>query len=132
MKLATLTVCDAAAIRDGLLSTIGAGLNIFGRSEFPAPVGAVVASLLVVEESDEGEHEVAFRLTSEAHGVVHEERGNFTAVFDENRRDSYLPVVVDLHQVAFPDAGTYNLEYHLDGDIVESMRLYAETAPAAP
>ncbi|MBV8528600.1 MAG: hypothetical protein JOZ75_09815 [Candidatus Dormibacteraeota bacterium] len=71
MKLLVATVCDAATVREGLLHILGAGVNRFGVSQFPAQLAATFAFQLEFERSELGaEHELAVELADKSDGRI--------------------------------------------------------------
>lgn len=54
MRIASVLVCDAATVREGLLHGLRGGITRLWRSELPAPLGVAVA--LTIEMEREVEH----------------------------------------------------------------------------
>ena len=48
MEIRVATICDFAQVRDGLLSVISAGITRVWRSQYPAPLGVMLALVFEV------------------------------------------------------------------------------------
>lgn len=54
MQIASVIVCDAATVREGLLHVLGGGITRLWRTELPAPLGVALA--VTIEMEREVEH----------------------------------------------------------------------------
>ena len=63
MEIRVATICDFAQVREGLLSVISAGVTRLWRSQYPAPLGVMVALIFeLVPGSASIPREVRFRV----------------------------------------------------------------------
>jgi hypothetical protein len=112
--------CRYVEVHDNLGSMIGAGIDTFWIPELPAPLQVMLAVRLTAtgEELTEGIQHLLRTVVTDARGAVVFEAGmefeaNMETAQNEWLNSLVLPSVV---QFEVQEAGTYQLEQHVDGD----------------
>ena len=133
MRLAVATLCDAANVREGTLSVLGAGLNTLLRAEYPAPLGLWFALLLEVPPAESGRTVRLEIRVQECNAPANAEplalvEGEFTT---EEAADTstYLPAPIDFSPVEIPSAGEYEVIVRVAGEERARIPFYARLAP---
>ena len=119
MRFSAATLCNYAQEQSGTLTIVSAGITRLHRSEFPAPLGIMVAMLLEAPE-----HVV--RTPQELRAFVENEDGEqlvgLMSAFqlaDVQGADPgellIIPSVIDLRHVPLPAPGRYQIALHIMG-----------------
>ena len=113
MEIRVATICDFAQVREGLLSVISAGVTRLWRSQYPAPLGVMVALIFeLVPGSASIPREVRFRVEN-ADGARLAEAVGAIQVDPSPGLDPgemlTLPLVVDFRDLQLPAAGRYQI-----------------------
>lgn len=115
MRVAMAVLADAGNVREGLVNVLSAGITRFMMPAFPAPVQAVVAVLLEVDES-ECHNAIPFSLKFIDHGtdsdtrVVSEIGGELRASGSTDDLGIYAPIVVRLDGLEMQRPGLYSID----------------------
>ncbi|MFC9876701.1 DUF6941 family protein [Nocardia salmonicida] len=128
MKFTTLMLADHANVAEGLLYINGGCVNFITRSEFPAPLGAMLAAAISVPVESFG-HPMDFKLTMTAVGEeepIVQIGGQFTAdVKDDAEKLPFAnSFVVDLRAAPIPAEGNYVITASV-GDATDQIYLTA-------
>jgi len=135
MRVAAAFLCDAASVRQGLLSVLGGGVTILRRQSFPAPLGI---TLVYMPEVDADEMSRTYNFTIDVHAVddpkplAHIEGGWQADASDltDPTLSNYAPIVVPLDQVALAKPGYYTVAIDLKGVETRSITFRADFTPA--
>jgi len=113
MDIRVATICDFAQVREGLLSVLSAGITRVWQTQYPAPLGVMVA--LIFELAPGGAsipREVRFRVENadgdrlaEGVGAI---QANPSPGLDPGEMLT-LPLVVDFRSLQLPAAGRYQI-----------------------
>ena len=133
MRLAVATLCDAANVREGTLSVLGAGLNTLLRAEYPAPLGLWFALLLEVPPAESGRTVRLEIRVQECNAPANAEplalvEGEFTTE-EAAGTSTYVPMPLDFSAVGVPSAGEYELVVQVAGKEHARVPFYARLAP---
>ncbi|MFZ2964183.1 MAG: hypothetical protein WA006_05805 [Rhodoglobus sp.] len=135
LELKSVMLCDAATVREGLLNVLGAGLTIFWRESFPAPLMADVAvQFELVDVAVEETREIMIRVTgpNDDPALVFEAQMQLvTMKSDENAPVQSVPIALNLRNAGMPSVGIYALHVLIDGDQVGSLSFEARAGRAA-
>jgi hypothetical protein len=116
-------LCDAAVVRDGLISILNGGVTAIRPTGYPSPALVVLAGLIELDYLDQdNEHELRVAVCDETGAELGAMTATFKAV-SELRLDAfaYLPLAVPLSGVTLPEAGDYEVRALIDGR--EAIRL---------
>ena len=122
-------LCDFATVREGLLHVLGGGATRAWRESFPAPLGLSLAMLITLQPTEARDsHRIRIVLQNadgapgaEIDGQFHVQAGPGSQPGEQVA----VPMVLNLHGIAIPNAGTYSLELLLDGHHVRSIPFVA-------
>ena len=113
MEIRVATICDFAQVREGLLSVISAGVTRIWRSQYPAPLGVMLALIFEVGPSDARiPREVRFRVENADGARLAEAAGAIQADPSPGHDPGEmltLPLVVDFRDLQLPAAGRYQI-----------------------
>jgi len=122
MRIAAALLADAAVARDGTLTVVNAGVNLFQLPELPSMLHASLAVMVEVEP-DQREQDftvlVDFYIGSgdtgkRLSGVRAEwEAGTSLVLFDD--LPSFLPLGIDLANLIITDEGLHTIRVSLSG-----------------
>ena len=132
MNVLMFLLCDAATVRDGLINTLGGGVQQVNRPTYPAPLGVSAAVFIAAPLSELiGQHRLRVRVQLHGEGDVTqgvaeiglEFTGNeLSAVADE---EATLPVVLPVQTVPLPREGIYDAILLFDEQELARLRLLA-------
>lgn len=127
MKVIAAMLCDAASVRENLLSVLGAGITYLERSGFPTPMTANFAGLIEYDVSDiDSDHTIVVKVARVEGGeefVIVDARGEL----ERPEASAFpgavatLPFSVDLQAAEIDAPGDYYAEVTVDGK--EGMRV---------
>lgn len=116
MQVTTLTLCDAANVREGLLSVLGGGISFLMRGSYPAPllcdVGVTVtgtvplpATQMTISLREAGKKDVLAEIVAEGSPGPDDDapKGDATSI----------SLAIDAREIAIPKAGQYVLTVSL-------------------
>lgn len=122
-------LCDAATVREKLLHVLGAGITRLWRDPYPAPMGADLALMLTLTQS-EGRDQHRFRVVlMDADGKeIHKLEGHFgvqagSSLIPGERLS--VPIVLNMHGLAIPKEGPYSIDVLVDGTLQRSFPFVA-------
>lgn len=126
MRVAFATFADAATVREGLLHLLGGGVNIVGRSDFPAPAGVTLPLLLEASPDDLGEeHELTVDVRQPDGTLERFGRVRMGALTEVDVEHPDLPSqaihIIPFEIYAIREPGVYEVAVLLDG--VEQVKL---------
>lgn len=136
MRLAVSTLCDAAAVREGLLNILGGGITVFNRSSFPAPMSCSLAILVeVTVEDGAGPHHLNIeisRILADNLESIAEVNANF--IQEEpagpgSAAVTSVPLVLDMRDAGVPAPGEYQIQIRLNHVDVAQMMFEAHEVP---
>jgi len=125
MRLSSALLCDYAAVREGLLTTVSAGITRVSPPALPAPLGLFVALVIEVEPDQRAlPHEIRMGVVGPDHSVVGKIRGAFQVGSGDFEADevSLIPVPFDLRPVPLAHAGWYSIDITVDAQAPVSLR----------
>jgi hypothetical protein len=132
MRIRVFDLCDSATERDGLLTVVNGGINIFNRPEFPAPLLCDLALSFELDVPDselEFSGELRIRAEDSREEVAHPMSlsGTISEIIDGAAPLLNSMVVarsVDLSRLQVPSPGRYRIELY-DGDALVSYLRFA-------
>ena len=134
MRFSAATLCNYAQEQSGTLTIVSAGITRLLRSEYPAPLGIMVAMLIEAPE-----HVV--RTPQELRAFVENEDGEqlvglmsafqLTDVIGADPGEQLIiPSVIDLRHVPLPAPGRYQIALHIMGHEGQEQNLSFRALPA--
>ncbi|ARU53458.1 hypothetical protein CBR64_20505 [Cellulosimicrobium cellulans] len=127
MKVIAALLCDAASIRESLLSVLGAGITHLRREEFPTALSSFFAGLIEYDASDvESDHYIEVRI-ARVEGAEEVEVVNVRGELERLEQTALpnsvatLPFAVDLQSAEIDAPGDYYIAVKIDG--AEGMRV---------
>ncbi len=124
MKVRVSTLCDAASIREGLLSVLGAGVNRLVRDSVPAAMLASYAALLEITPDEWGRDiQVTITVGFDYEEETLVERGVISIPEQpaDLRTSVMIPIVLDLSQFVLHQFGPVRLNLTVDGQVVDTL-----------
>lgn len=122
-------LCDAATVREGLLHILGGGITRLWREQFPAQIAATLAVMIVLHPTEaESEHKMVIRVASEDGQDIATMEGSFRAQRGDLSKPGELiasPLVLNLHSVPLPRAGSYSVDILIDNQHQRSLQFVA-------
>jgi hypothetical protein len=122
-------LCDAATVREGLLHILGAGITRINRPVYPAPLGAAVAMMLLLDHTEsDRDHTLDVRIHGSEGAEVAKVEGGFRgdrAPDVESDEAIAVPVVLGLHGIELPAPGSYRIEIAVDGQRMSTLTFVA-------
>ena len=113
MELRVATLCDFAQIREGLLFISSGGVTRVRRSQYPVPLGLMVALLFDVTPAEANDpHEVRMRVETEDGSKLAEMSGAFQVTpgpANDPGEIMALPMVADFRSLEIKQAGRYQI-----------------------
>ena len=135
MDVSAAFLCDFAEVREGLLMALGGGTTRLWRQEYPASVGASLAMLLDLHQSDLGApHEIVVAIQGPDEPVG-EVKGEFRIGGSPDLQPGeavVAPLAIDLRPVQLPGPGSYSINITVDGEFVRAIGFVAQPAGAQP
>jgi hypothetical protein len=128
VRIQAAFLCDAANVRDGMLSVLSVGVTRLYRPTLPAPFGVALAALLEVPQDGAGiPHQIQAIISDAAGGQVAQAMG--AVQIGQSPRiepgENYIvPVVIPLQAVAVPAYGRYTVTFSVDGEATETLPVY--------
>jgi hypothetical protein len=126
MRVGCALLCDAAAVREGLLFILGGGLNRVTYPTYPATLDLNLGLLIILESDEmEGDHELVVRI-----GLAGGQRlAQLTGRFVSHRPspdapEATVPIPVGIN-LPLPTPGEYVIEVTLDDQPAARLPLYA-------
>jgi len=125
-------LCDAASVREGLLSVLGAGITVVWRESFPAPLFADLAAQFERLDVAASRYDVSIsaRPVEGGESVFNAELQLQVEARDDDR-PQMIPLIVPLRDVGVPGPGSYILEVFVDKVVRGSLRFDAVLMPPA-
>lgn len=131
MRIRVFELCDAAVVRDNMLSVVNGGINSMPRDDFPATMQCDLAVALELDL-----HEGHFDLEASLHMVSDDgidcgvaplnigadlqlSPGNEPATAEES---IVFPQAIGLRNLTLPQPGSYRLELRSRGELVTFLR----------
>lgn len=119
MRVAIAVLADAAVARDGMLSILGAGVNVITMATFPAQANVVLPMMLESSLEDLQEpHAITVGIRQPDGELVHFGGMEMAAQADKPHSHPDLPFlgvqVVPLNLYLLPEPGLYSVEVQLD------------------
>ena len=113
MEIRVATICDFAQVREGLLSVLSAGITRVWQTQYPAPLGVMVALIFELAPGSASiPHEVQFRVENADGDRLAEGAGAIQADPSPGHDPGEmltLPMVVDFRSLQLPAAGRYQI-----------------------
>lgn len=125
IHVTTLTLCEAANVRDGLLSILSGGVTQITRPSYPAPLGLDVGITI-----SHGEKDTALKFTLKFTEVGKKELladavGETTMQMGNHAKAGSISLALDVRSVAIPHAGEYLMTLAIEGAGGSSYRFSA-------
>ena len=118
-------LCDAARVRDRLLSVIGAGITRMSRPSYPGPLEADLAIMFTLEPSEaQDPHRVRVIVQSEDGKEIAKIDGEFKVTRGKGAKAwerLAVPMVFPVRGLPIPKAGVYSIELLVDSHSVRSL-----------
>ena len=125
MQVAAAFLCDSATVREGLLHSLGGGINRLWRDDFPAPVNAALALMFELHRQEtDRPHELDVQVMGEDGEMVAAVKGGFQAPRHqmlELHEPQMVALVLPLHQVGLPKVGRYQIDIRVDSQHLRSI-----------
>ncbi|MDQ0574303.1 DUF6941 family protein [Agromyces albus] len=128
-------LCDTASDRGGLISVLGAGIDLISRDQYPNDLGAMIAISVEIDAYQVGE-KVALRLSIQkqngdpiAEDYINELAAVPSAELEEHFRDPGAAVfvhVVGVQRMQIPEPGRYVMKLSVDDVPVGSLQFLAQ------
>ncbi|MDX1510521.1 MAG: hypothetical protein R3249_04190 [Nitriliruptorales bacterium] len=117
MQLAAALLCDAANVRERMISILSGGITRIRRPSYPAPLNAQLALVVELHQTEIGHrHEVGVLVQGQDGQQVATAQAAFDATGDVSPGETILvPIVVGLGGAMLPGPGPYSIEVTLDG-----------------
>lgn len=135
MEISAAFLCDFAEVREGLLMALGGGTTRLWRPEYPTSVGASLALLIDLPQSDLGvPHDIAVAIqgpdqpVGEVTGKL-QVSGSADLKAGEN---VVAPLAIDLRPVQLPAEGSYSINISIDGEFMRAVSFVAQLPGAQP
>ena len=132
MRLAMATLADAANVREGMISVLSAGVNVFFRPSFPSPLGATLALMIEASDADPIDHlRIRASIVELVSDGLQTEIGGIDVdltVEIENGRTACFPIPVSLQGLVLPSPGDFEVRLSIGTDEVARIPFYAEIA----
>jgi hypothetical protein len=131
MRVAAAILSNAAEVRDSLLFVLGGGANRIHRDTYPAPLGAVLALTLEIENRDYGrDFGLLIEVTDSRKASVAKVEGTIEPSRDVGETvvrglKGYASAVVNLSRVSIPRKGVYRLAISIGGRPAASITFLA-------
>lgn len=113
MEIRVATICDFAQVREGLLSVLSAGITRVWQTQYPAPLGVMVALVFeLAPGAATTPREVQFRVENADGDRLAEGVGAIQADPSPGHDPGEmltLPMVVDFRSLQLPAAGRYQI-----------------------
>lgn len=121
MELASLLLCDATTVREGLLHLLGGGITRIWREELPAPFGISAAALVSMDQAElDRPHEVQLRVIGPDGSTLVQMMAGFQPDrpprLELNERVTF-PVGIPFPQAGTNQWGKHRAELSIDGTI---------------
>ena len=128
MKVFVAAICDFAQVREGLLSVMSAGINRIWRSQYPAPMGAMLALIIEVTPAEARiPREIRLRVETADGARLAETIAGFQIGTPPPQNDPgevmMMPFAVDFRTLQLPAAGRYQIVVDLMTEGVEETVL---------
>ena len=125
MELSVAAICDAAQVREGLLSVLSAGVNRVWRETYPAPMGVMLALLVEMTPGEaKTPHEIRIRVEdADGRDRLAEVLAAFQTTGISSLNDPgellLMPLTVDFRNIQLPAPGRYQivLDWMMEGTI---------------
>ena len=135
MQIQVATICDFASVRDTLITIVSAGLTRVWRSQYPAPLGVMLALIFEVHPSPVPK-EVRVRV-EDADGVLHAESTIGFQVGPGPGHDPgemlTIPFVLDYRDVTLPSTGRYQIVVDpMTDDVAPTVLAFRAGFPTDP
>lgn len=118
MQITTLTLCDAASVREGLLNVIGGGITALGRPSFPAPLSCDIGIYISHRANQApGDLTVTLRLSGSKEPVAEivAKKSKFPDGFEKMTGAAGTPLALNARDLGLPRAGDYVLQVTVEG-----------------
>lgn len=131
-RLDALILCDFAQVREGLLFVQSGGLTRLASQTFPAKFGCHVAAMVHLPPDEAVDaHSMVIKVkaadTAMLVATVNVELHEYpTAAGLAPGEARQVPIVVPLHQVAFPGPGQYDLQVDIDDALAGDLNFRVE------
>jgi hypothetical protein len=125
-------LCDAATVRENLLHVLGGGITRTWHDNYPAPLGLALAMMLTLQPTEAGDHKLRVILQDQDGVAIVSLDGGFQVTRGPDARPGELlavPLVLALHNVAIPKAGTYSVEVLVDSHHIRSLVFASSPRP---
>jgi hypothetical protein len=133
MRLTAVILCDAANVREGLLSVLSGGITIIARPSFPNVLGAQLAIQLLDEDSSSPDFNLEVRLRDGDQMLMSTRMAGRPAPspLAHPEAPNSVAFVIGLPFV-LPHPGRYSLETILDGGDEIELPFYAALGDDLP
>lgn len=127
IRVQLATLCDAASVREGLLSVLGAGISLLQRTSFPAPLGVTIAALFELDEAPISNPTIRFTVRSGSGDEVGitDYIGELDQALLFTNFPATLPVILNANDLLLPQAGDYQLKIYIDDAEIATIRFRA-------
>jgi hypothetical protein len=134
MQFAMATLCDAANVREGLVSVLSAGVTNLHRAGYPARLGLAAVCMIELFPSEVA---VARKITVEVRSADHRDltplarlEGGWDSIeqADNERLATHVNLVFDFDGVILPNPGYYEVLIEVDGAEPRLLLLRANLA----
>lgn len=131
MRIKAALLCDAATVRDGMLSVLSAGITRVGRGPFPAPLNIMLAVMVEADPDDVGERRIVVEVRRPGSDDVYFQVDAGMFIEDELPEDGaprQLPFVLGL-DATLPAAGSYYVRVAIEPANDESVLPFVAHVP---
>jgi len=124
-------LCDFAQVREGVLMVSSGGITRLWRSQYPAPMGMMLALMFeVAPDQIVTAREIRIHVETEDGAKLAESIGMLQGVPPTNLDPGeklMMPIVLDLREVSLPRAGRYQVVMDLEraGGVIDTLSFRA-------
>lgn len=131
MQLAAALLCDAASVRENLLSVLGGGVSAMSRDMFPAAMDIDLALMFAIHPSELADAHVLRVRVVGADGqelaAIDGRFGPAQVVGPRPNAEVQQPMVLPLRTVGLPGPGHYSVEITVDRAHLRSLDFVVTT-----
>lgn len=136
MRVVIATFCDYAAVRDGLLTIVSAGITRAWREDLPAPLNLAFALMLELDPSERSQlHDLEFRVTAPDGSELVRGGGGFQTGEAATPLDAdeavLFPIALDLRSAAVASYGWVTVTMRAGSIEGITVRVKVERRPTA-